>query len=297
MTAAIAQAERRQRIDRVIDYIFTHLDQDLSIETLSRVVHYSPFHLQKLFKAYVGQTPKQYALRLRLETAFHQLVIHPQKSIQEIAFDGGFSSPATFTRAIRNHFGHAPEQLRKLPHAQKMRLLHSQSPGVPVSTPGQPSPKTPAASLHPSIQVLHKQAIKGVYILVPFNRPDEINQAFRTLTRFANAGGYMSAILYGVLAPHQRNGYKAILPIPGNSPEDLPYPICDIPAGAYARFAVSGDWRQVNKVVHYFLHRWLPDSGYKISGITGFETFSGDPATTPYGELRRHIHIPIEAAL
>ena len=110
-------ADRELRVARVIDYIFTHSDQDLSRRCLSAVAHYSSEHLPKLFKQMVGQSPKQYSLRLRLETAFHYLVIRPQRSVQEIGFDCGFSALSLFSRAMKNYFGHSPEQIRQIGRA------------------------------------------------------------------------------------------------------------------------------------------------------------------------------------
>jgi hypothetical protein len=55
-------ADRELRVARVIDYIFTHSDQDLSRRSLAAVANYSAEHLPKLFKQMVGQSPKQYVL-------------------------------------------------------------------------------------------------------------------------------------------------------------------------------------------------------------------------------------------
>src|SRR5215472_8431798 len=68
-TDTIAQTERKNRMHHVLDYIFKHVEEETSLSTLSKVAHFSPFHLQKVFKQVVGDTPKQFALKLRLETA------------------------------------------------------------------------------------------------------------------------------------------------------------------------------------------------------------------------------------
>ena len=100
------QTEQQQRIARVIDHVLKNCHEDLSIDTLAKVAHYSPFHLQKLFKQLVGETPKQYSLKLRLERAFLLLLIHPHKTIEEVGLSCGFSSPSVFSRAMKQYFGH-----------------------------------------------------------------------------------------------------------------------------------------------------------------------------------------------
>jgi AraC family transcriptional regulator len=297
MSGNPTDTEHKRRIDHVIDYIFGHLDAQISLQTLAGVANYSPFHLQKLFKHIIGDSPKQYIIKLRLETAFHLLIIHPQKSIQEIAIDSGFSSPSVFSRAIKGYFNYSPEQIRNLDHREKMKLLHTATPkSVPDQAHGSDS------SLHTGKVLIHtikKESIKGMYLVAPFDNATEIQRAFTTLSRIARSHDLPAAgsTLYGILCPHQRNVYKAFLPISKDTVGMEKFTVTEIKGGNFATFKVRGNLRQTNKAAHYFYHRWLPESGYKIAGVTGFETFSDNPVSTPYYQLEREIHIPIEPAL
>src|SRR5579872_1132042 len=216
MTGNPTAADRKRRIDHVVAYIFSNLEGQISLRTLAGVGNYSPFHLQKIFKQIIGDSPKQYIIKLRLETAFHLLIIHPQKSIQEIAADSGFSSPAVFCRAIKRYFGHSPEQIRQLSHRQKMSLLHTTA---SVTTPAQTSTasrgKPSKVSGSPSaenitIHTVKKPSVNGIYLLVPFDNPREIQHAFTALSGFANAHDRPISWqdMYGIPSPHQRNTYK-----------------------------------------------------------------------------------------
>jgi len=294
MQGDIPGAERELRIARVIDYIFTHSDQDLSRRSLAAVARYSPEHLPKLFKQLVGQAPKPYSLQLRLETAFHYLIIQPDKSVQEIGFDSGFTTLSLFSRAIKKYFGHSPEQIRRLPHAQQMRLLHK-----PI---GQPVLQRDSFFKHdrgadrPEIQVVRKDAVQGCYVLAPFDAPTKIRAAFQVLESYA---GQLGVPLYGIITPHLRNTYRAFLPLPADKAGSLPLALPStlpgslIKGGLFACFPVTGDLRHTNKVAHYFYRQWLPASGYRIAGIAGFETFGENPASVSYLQLQRYIHIPV----
>lgn len=116
------QQEVTKRIDAAIGYMLHNLGSNLSLTTLSRVANYSPFHFHKLFKEAIGVSPKQYMINLRLETALHQMIIHPNKSIKEISIECGYSSPAIFTRAISNYFGLSPLIIRELSSKERMTL-------------------------------------------------------------------------------------------------------------------------------------------------------------------------------
>ena len=256
----------------MVNYISEHLDDEVSLETLAGIAHYSPFHLQKVFKQIIGDSPKQYIIKLRLETAFHLLVIHPHKSIQQISVEGGFSSPAVFSRAIKGYFGHSPEQIRDLPHRAKMKLLHSVT---PKSFPDQTlTSGSPARDGKATIGVIRKESVKGIYSIVPFDHPLDIQRAFKELIQIAGPRGWLKpgSRMYGLLGPHQRNSYKAFLPVNQEAEGSDKFTFTEIKGGTFAAFKVRGDLKQVNKAAHYFYREWLPDSGYKIAGITGFET-------------------------
>jgi AraC family transcriptional regulator len=96
----------------ILSHIQTHLDDDLSLETLARLAGHSPFHLHRVFRSAVGETIKAYTLRLRLERAAYSLVIQ-KGSILEIALGLGFNTHETFTRAFKRHFGVTPQAYRE----------------------------------------------------------------------------------------------------------------------------------------------------------------------------------------
>lgn len=92
-------------------HIQAHLDEELSLEVLSAKASLSPAHFQRTFQAQVGETPKKYVARLRLERAAFRLLIHDE-TVLDIALDCGFQNHETFTRAFRRRFGMAPGRYR-----------------------------------------------------------------------------------------------------------------------------------------------------------------------------------------
>lgn len=100
------------RINRVIDYIETNIDQDLSLEDLASVAHFSPFHFHRVFGAMMGETLNHFIQRIRIEKAAVKLINQPKKSITEIALDCGFSGSATFARVFKATFGMSASQWR-----------------------------------------------------------------------------------------------------------------------------------------------------------------------------------------
>lgn len=59
----------RQRIDRVLDHIAGHPEDDLSVERLAGIACFSQFHFHRLFHALVGEPVNGHVRRVRLERA------------------------------------------------------------------------------------------------------------------------------------------------------------------------------------------------------------------------------------
>jgi AraC family transcriptional regulator len=87
------------------------LDANVSLDALATRAGWSPFHLHRAFTRMVGETPKQYTLRLRLEGAAARLLASDD-SIVDVALAAGFTSHEVFTRAFRRHFGRTPAAYR-----------------------------------------------------------------------------------------------------------------------------------------------------------------------------------------
>ena len=92
-------------------HIQANLDQDLGLAALGNRASLSPAHLQRVFKAAIGETPKGYVTRLRVERAAFCLLAH-ESTVAEIATSCGFGRPETFIRAFRRRFGQSPREYR-----------------------------------------------------------------------------------------------------------------------------------------------------------------------------------------
>ena len=92
-------------------YIQANLDGDLGLAALGRRANLSPDHLQRVFKAAVGETPKAHVTRLRVERAAFCLLCH-ESQVADIGATCGFRNPETFIRAFRRRFGVSPREFR-----------------------------------------------------------------------------------------------------------------------------------------------------------------------------------------
>ncbi len=100
-----------ERIVRTLVYIQQHLDDVLELENLASVAAFSQFHFHRVFRGLVGESLKEHIRRLRLERAAQKLK-HQGTPITDIAFEAGFETHESFTRAFGAMFEVSPSGYR-----------------------------------------------------------------------------------------------------------------------------------------------------------------------------------------
>lgn len=100
------------RLKRVIDFIETHLDQDLTLSELAEVAGGSIFHFSRAFKNALGDPPYRYVLRRRIEQA-KLLLRSSDLPLAEVARSCGFQNPARLSKVFSRFVGVSPERYRR----------------------------------------------------------------------------------------------------------------------------------------------------------------------------------------
>ncbi|KXV62259.1 AraC family transcriptional regulator [Acetobacter orleanensis] len=103
------------RMQRALDHVDRHLDDQLDLETLSEVAAFSKFHFHRQFTAIFGLSVHRYIQLSRMKRASFRLAYREDQSVTEIAMDAGYSTPDAFARAFRKRFGQSPSSFRKSP--------------------------------------------------------------------------------------------------------------------------------------------------------------------------------------
>ena len=113
MTENTALGHEEARIKRVLEFVEAHLDQDLTLHDLCAQAGLSPFHFAKVFKAAIGQPPRQYILERRIARA-RDFLVTTCLSLAEIAYAVGFSSQSHMTAAFSARLGVTPLGYREV---------------------------------------------------------------------------------------------------------------------------------------------------------------------------------------
>lgn len=110
MTGAAKPDPARLRI--VLDFISDRLADQITLAELAQVAGLSTFHFARMFRNALGISPHRYISRLRLENAMKEIAAG-KLSLAQIAFNAGFSSQASFTRAFYRTIGVTPGEYRQ----------------------------------------------------------------------------------------------------------------------------------------------------------------------------------------
>lgn len=106
------QADYKKRINRAFEFVDKNLESDLSLNKVSQVAFFSPFHFHRVFKFITGETLNEYIIRRRIEKSALDL-LHKNISTTEIAHKFGYSDNSSFSRAFKKYFGINPIEFKK----------------------------------------------------------------------------------------------------------------------------------------------------------------------------------------
>jgi AraC family transcriptional regulator len=95
------------QLRRVVDFIQSHLAENVSLLTLADQAHVSPFHFARQFRATVGLPPHQFVLRQRVQRSL-RLIKAGKLPLAQIAVESGFHDQPHFARAFRRVLGTTP---------------------------------------------------------------------------------------------------------------------------------------------------------------------------------------------
>lgn len=103
---------RNSRLIAAIDYMSAHIEEPVEIAGLARHVGLSRRQLERLFRRYIGVTPAQFYLDLRVTRA-HALLNETNMSVAEIAAATGFASSSQLSLRFRKRFAKSPSAYRR----------------------------------------------------------------------------------------------------------------------------------------------------------------------------------------
>lgn len=108
-------------VSQAIRYIEDHLNDKLELDIVADALHYSKFHLHRIFTKTVGLTIHDYARRRQLTEAA-KLLVFSKKPVIEIAFLSGYESQQAFAGIFKAMYKAAPAEFREAERFYPLQL-------------------------------------------------------------------------------------------------------------------------------------------------------------------------------
>lgn len=105
----------------VIEYIESHLTERLDLDRVADAVHYSKYHVHRMFKSVAGLTLNDYIQRRQLTEAA-KLLVFSGKSILDIAMTAGYESQQAFTSVFTAMYKIPPGKYREIERFYPLQL-------------------------------------------------------------------------------------------------------------------------------------------------------------------------------
>ena len=282
----------QQRLQRVIDYIYQHLSEDLTLEQLAEQAWMSPWHFHRIYRLLAEEPVNMTVRRLRLQSAAGQL-LRSELSLLQIARQLRYSSAEALSRAFRKQYGVSP-QLYKQQHRHQLTADASVEEFKNMML--QPSAQ-PDLQAYP----IEIQAFDGLSLIGLPHQGDYlgIGQTFDKLAMLAGAAGLLGpqSRFFGLYyddpltVPAKDLRALACVSVPADTKLNPTQPgagqlqYLDLPQGTTVSLLFQGDYAQLEQPYNWLFGQWLPQSGEELADFPPFEEYLNDVRDTPPAEL------------
>jgi AraC family transcriptional regulator len=285
--------KNRNLIYQSVRLIEANLRGDLTVNALAREYGFSIYYFSRLFKGVTGFTPKAYMLHRKLSESVKDLLA-TEKKIIEIAFDFGFTTPESFTRAFHKLMGLNPSDVRKQKKFDKCKLLLPVTKEKLENMQEMPRQEPEALEFGPLYLVgipFYYEMLWKEDLLNPWERftanisliPDRIVPEKYYQVQYWFKDQDQGSIFFFIALEVTR-----IREIP------IQFTAKILPRQKYLKFLHHGYSNKVGFTYKYIYEIWLPDSHYKLPYLFNFEYY-GDEHKGPYNEESvSEIYIPVD---
>lgn len=294
------------RLNRVVDYVDRHLAEELPLEKLAEIAHFSPWHFHRLFVALTGETVADFVRRRRLE-GVARLLLQSRQPVLELAIRCGFNSAEVLSRNFRQTFGVSPSSWRKggwQAWAERQHLelskIHQEDRKIdqvvidslrhhaqrwPISHATQPNGESPM-----QVHIRQLPAVRLAYLrhVGPYGESG-IPMAWHRFAGWCESAGLTEPRrpMYGIghdnpyITAPERCRYDCCVAVDDTFQPQAEIGVQTLPGGRYACADFTGTSADVFAAWQSLFRDWLPDSGHQLDDRPVFEFYPTDFAINP----------------
>ncbi|GAA0323948.1 helix-turn-helix transcriptional regulator [Bacillus carboniphilus] len=104
--------EQTKMVEKAIEYMKEHIEEEITTEELANYVGYSTYHFIRIFKEITGVPPRHFLSAIRIESS-KQLLLHSSSTHLKTLLSIGFRSIGSFSSRFKQFVGISPKKFRK----------------------------------------------------------------------------------------------------------------------------------------------------------------------------------------
>ena len=108
-TPLLPENKKLQLVKDVIQYMYEHFNETITVEDICRTVGFSKYYLCHTFKEITGHTALQHLNFIRCNNA-RALLVSGSHNVLQSALSSGFRDPSYFTKTYKRLIGNLPSQ-------------------------------------------------------------------------------------------------------------------------------------------------------------------------------------------
>lgn len=283
------QESYQERILKVLIYIQNHLDDDLSLEKLAEIAHFSPYHFHRIFTGLKGESVQNHVRRLRLERAAKDLC-QTDLPLTRISERAGYETQQSFHRAFQRAFNMTPITCKEDYKKKLLKIKHSDE----IAT---------ITARESTVQLIDFPATEVAFVRQVGNLNNALNSWMKLaseigVTKIFNTNIKKISIFYDSpdLTPSDKQRYDACITIESlkNIQAKGELGIQTLYGGKYALITHKGDINRIEETYKYLFAVWLPNSGFEPADAPNFMHHRKVPFETKPEELETDIYLPLK---
>lgn len=276
-----------------LEVIEDNLKSDINVYSVSQQYGFSLYYFSRIFKGVTGNNLKDYILSRKISEAYLE-IMKTDKKIIDIAFDYGFSTHESFSRAFNKIIGENPSDVRKNINPKNINLTAPLT-QEKIESIEKYSRQTPEEIILDEILLVGVPFYFDLTLQNDLSKPwaNLISNVKQIKNRIAPEKYYQMQYWF---ADQEPDFFYFFIAAQVKEIKDIPIQFVakTIPKQKYLKFLHKGKSNTVGTTYQYIYDSFLPETEYRLPHFYNFE-HCGKDFKGPYDDDSiTEIYIPVE---
>lgn len=257
--------DKKKLVNQSIDYIMQHLDEDLSLDTVSSHFYVSKYYFSRIFKEETGETLYSFIKRCKVDQSAIDMRLNPEKMITDIGLEYGYNS-SNYSSLFKKHHNTSPAIFRQSMQAHRMPVPFNPKRVIQFKT---------AEEYAAQIEIQERSDLFVIYERFIGNYVDIEKNWYRFLDQYKGIINEDTILVERFFHdPVITNASQCICDLCMTTEQDRDLNnVMWIKGGKWIVYHFEGEIKDIFETLQGIFSVWLPQSGYKMRFRYGLNVY------------------------